>query len=71
MPSSVPSLLGVRVATTGMPREVKFNNCEGERLVAAAWWSSLRPGLSVGVKFEEDDLWHERLLLWPCDRVVH
>ena len=45
-----------------------FRKPDGSAVAGPAWWSSLRPGMSVGVKFDDDseDLWHERLLLWPC-----
>ena len=51
------------------PRNRRFRRHTGAALGAKEWCASLLPGLTVGVLFEGDDLWHERLLLWPSDPV--
>ena len=39
----------------------------GQECEDSAWLSELLTGLSAGLLYEEEDLWHERLLIFPVD----
>ena len=43
----------------------KLLSVDGRRLEEAAFLNKLLPGRRVGVYYPDDDLWHERLLLYP------
>ena len=49
-------------------RITKYRRHTGAALGVKEWWASLLPGMVIGILFADEDLWHERLLLWPTDR---
>ena len=38
---------------------------DGAAAAAAEWWSTLKPGDRVFVKYDGDPHWHERIVVWP------
>ena len=46
-------------------RPSRFLRPSGAADAEAAWLSELKPGLTAGVLYEDEDLYHERLLIWP------
>ena len=45
----------------------QFQDASGKGATAKAWLSSLHAGMVVGILFVDEDLFHERMLLWLVD----
>ena len=52
------------VKRVGRPQ---LQDASGKGVAVKAWLSSLQAGMVVGILFVDEDLFHERMLIWPVD----